>query len=673
MGSGWTFFQILSKKYMKTKVVALCVLFLPILVCGILFLSSDYVEENTISVAMYFAEDGAYNDLLMEHLEAVEDFSFVAVDSEEELKAGIVDGSWLQGYVVEEGFSDAIADVKMKKTVRLVKLPDNIYYTQINEALNGAVFRLLTPIIAEEIVESRDIVADEAEIKERIATHLIAEDAFVIDMEYGIATGNVEQNNSQTMQIVESVICIFLLILVCTSTVFVMENRRAIRQLEPFLGRAKANVYFALPVYVYGFLSAVLSLCLVAIFGNGEIGLLVEFVRLLMFVIGLILFFGAVALWVPLEIFVALIPFALVGVCITHPILFDFTVFFPKAKYILQFLPTYQYLTFYLGDPLYWILSIILYALLIVLGSWRDEGKGIFNIQNKMAPKQTTQGGTKMKFCDQCGTKLEDGSQFCPKCGENMERTPKNPMRKDPANRKVMYIAMLVMILAMGVYGVMTRDDEPEVEDATVVVEEMAVEEMAVEEAEVVTPEVVLEELIAEEVAVVEIEEMPEEMIEEAEELLEEVEEISEEIEEITEEPAEETTEQPEVVEMTATEVAEAVLGVWDPISNKFQSEGAFITAVYQSGDGYSCLAGTLGGETYTGTMDLDSMTLLSDGVYQVGVNGNDLLNVIYFNIADVSKGVLYVGMTPDSWIPCSFVSKDLDEGLGIMETTYLQ
>lgn len=374
MGSGLVFFRIFSKKYMKTKVVLLCVLLLPILVWGIVH-SDRFLEKNTVSVGMYFAEDGTHENMLMESLLEVEDFSFVEVETEEDLISGIVDGTFLQGYVVEDDFSDAILDVKLRKNIRLIKLPDNIYYTQINEVVNGAVFQLLTPVIAGEIVTSRDIVPDDVEIKEQIATHLIDEDAFVIDVVYGAATNSGEQSGNQTMQIVEGVICIFLLALVCTSTVFAMENKRAIKQFAPFLGGVKANVYFVLPIYVYGFLSAVLSLVLVAFSGTGEIALGMEICRLFIFVLWLILFFVAVSLWVKLEIFVALIPFLLIGVCITHPILFDFTLFFPNARYVLQFLPTYQYLTFDMGEPFYLVVSGILYGVLIYLGDLRVRGK----------------------------------------------------------------------------------------------------------------------------------------------------------------------------------------------------------------------------------------------------------------------------------------------------------
>lgn len=661
--NGWSIFQILSKKYMKTKVVAMCVLLLPILVCGILFLSSGYIEENTVSVGVYCEEDGTYESQLMAVLSEVSEYEFVEMDTEEDLRAGIVDGSILQGYVIEEGFSEAISDVSMKKTIRLIKLPDNMYYTQINETMNGAVFQLLTPIIAEGVVESREIEADAQEIRERIASHLIAEDAFVIDVEYGTSASGVTQANSQTMEIVRGVICVFLLVLVCTSTIFTMENRGAIKQLAPYLGRFKANVYFTLPIYVYGFLSAVFSLCLVAIFGDGDVALLMEIFQLLLFVVGLLLCFGAVAFWVPLDIFVALIPFLLVGVCITHPILFDFTLFFPKAKYVLQFLPTYQYLTFDMSQILAMLGSGIVYALLILLGSLRGEGVW----KSRMMKKQ---GGTNMKFCDQCGTKLTEGNSVCPNCGADMGGDTKRKI----ANRTPVYIAVLLMIVAVGAYGVLHKNDVEEVEETIAVVEDMETAEVVLEEiiaeAEVVpevAPEVIIEESVEEEISEETIEEATEEVADAEEELAE----AEEATKEATEE-AEATEEPVEVVAMAPTEVLDLVLGVWDPVSNQLQTGSVSMSAVYQSGGVYCYQAGVLGGETYSGTLDLDSVEMLSEGVYQVGVNDNAFLQVIYFNIADVEKGVLYVGMAPGSWIPCSFVSSDLDEGMAIMEGKYL-
>ncbi|WP_317856160.1 zinc ribbon domain-containing protein [Chakrabartyella piscis] len=634
-------------------------LLLPVLVCGILALSSDSIEDNTISVGMYFAENGVYEQQLTEILSEIEDFSFVVVASEEELIADVIDGTLLQGYVVDAAFSNAILEVDMKKTMHLIQLPDNIFATQINEVVAGAVFQLLTPVIAEGIVESRDIVADGDAIKERIAEHLIAEDAFGIDLIYGTNTGETTQTNGQWMQVIRGIICVFLLILVCTSTVFSMKNQKAIQQFVPYLGRFKANLHFVLPIYVYGFLAAGISLLLAMILGNMEVAFAIEMLKILLLLIALVLCFAAIAAWVPIGIFVALIPFLLVGTCITHPILFDFTLFYPKARMVLQFLPTYQYLTFGANTPLYWAISGIIYVLLIYLSKFKI---GIRNRQN------TKKKVMKMNFCEQCGNKLKEGEAFCSMCGADL----KGKMRKPPANRTPVYIALVVIMIAMVIVVKINQKNEIVADDTKELVgEDIILQQEIVEmDAEENTAETTLEQIInvGEDSILQEDIDVADDTI-----LQQENAELVGEDSIFPQEEIEEPIDEPEVVvSLSPTEVLDSVIGVWDPVTNAMQISEASVSAIYKDGSTYCYLAGSLAYECYSGTLDLDSVEVVEGSVYQVGVSGNELIQVIYFDISEVNQGVLYIGMTPGNWIPCTFVSSNYETGIETMKTLYL-
>lgn len=228
-------------------------------------------------------------------------------------------------------------------------------------------------------------------------------------------------------------------------------------------------------------------------------------------------------------------------------------------------------------------------------------------------------------------------------------------------NHKRLYWKLLVAALLIAIVIVKIKS-VPDAEKVNGVAEEVVVEEVAVEET-------IVEEVVVEEEALaISIEEPEEEVVEE--EVLEE--EIIEDLEEV---PEEELVEEEQVLEdtMIPEDLLDSVLGVWDPMLNQFQTDNITVSAIYKSEGEYCYLVGSLQGEQYSGTLNLDAVEIVEENIYQIGVVGLDGIQMVYLNTGKAAQGMLYVGMSADSWIPCTFVHGDYDEGMRLMEEKYLR
>ena len=64
-------------------------------------------------------------------------------------------------------------------------------------------------------------------------------------------------------------------------------------------------------------------------------------------------------------------------------------------------------------------------------------------------------------FCNKCGSKLNEGDKFCPKCGNSVEYITK---RKKAVNKKAIIIIVLLIIIAVVAGGILIGNNKKDLE-----------------------------------------------------------------------------------------------------------------------------------------------------------------------------------------------------------------
>ena len=197
-----------------------------------------------------------------------------------------------------------------------------------------------TPYIASRSLKRYEIEMKPSELIEEI--NYYDENGFEIEVEYNEGNEEESKGGSYIFNIVLGLICIFLLILACIAIIYSYNNADESDRLIAYIPKWKNRIYKVIPIYIYGFASAIVTLVISyfllkdmqfnIIKGIGIIGAY----QIALFIIAFLLVYV-----VKKDVIVLLMPIMILFVIVTHPIFIDITTYIPEMKKIVGYLPTY--------------------------------------------------------------------------------------------------------------------------------------------------------------------------------------------------------------------------------------------------------------------------------------------------------------------------------------------
>ena len=115
-----------------------------------------------------------------------------------------------------------------------------------------------TPYIASKSLKRYEIEMKPSELIEEI--NYYDENGFEIEVEYNEGNEEESKGGSYIFNIVLGLICIFLLILACIAIIYSYNNADESDRLIAYIPKWKIRIYIVVPIYIYGFASAIVTL-----------------------------------------------------------------------------------------------------------------------------------------------------------------------------------------------------------------------------------------------------------------------------------------------------------------------------------------------------------------------------------------------------------------------------
>lgn len=317
----------------------LSLLILPIITM-ILILTKD--SDNSMIVGVYFQNEDNITSNIVTQLHEYEDIKFEQVFSYDDLYDKVISKDFVLGYNFDESFSDKVKTQTISNIVDVVKLEDDMYSNFIAPIVISSVYEQMAIYISSNRLESEGIQVDINQIIDDIKMHNNSSNTFAIDM-FNVDTINTTQSEENHM-LFRGIICVFLCVLSLISMIFCMDNSKS-QLLYIYINKNLFKLYSILPIYFLTTISAIVSMIIYS-FVYVDINIFLEIGIILIYQFSLILTTVILSNIINKQVIILLIPFIIMGLILTHPILFDLTLFLPQIKYILNFLPTYQYTNF---------------------------------------------------------------------------------------------------------------------------------------------------------------------------------------------------------------------------------------------------------------------------------------------------------------------------------------
>ena len=347
MGIFLQFFISFSGRYARMKSFLLCLLLLPVAV-GVLAVPKEQHGQTTqLSVGILLEGNGTHEQAVFDTLATNTSIEFSIVSDIETLRQSVAVGDFAAGYVLRDDFSSRLDALRFKDLVRVIKFEEDFYHSYINEVVFSAVFGQAIPAITQDFLAQRGIPVDEDILRASIADYHASDALFTIDITHpGGITPIPSSEGGGVMTLVRGIVCIMLLLFTMLAMVFAAGNRPSFALFHPHLGATRTELYSVVPVYFFGFLSALVALIVCAVLlPSGMISLPSEILRLMLYQLSLVVVGVLLGKLLRRDTIVLLIPFILLAVLVSHPIFFDISTFLPQTKPVLQCLPSYLYLT----------------------------------------------------------------------------------------------------------------------------------------------------------------------------------------------------------------------------------------------------------------------------------------------------------------------------------------
>lgn len=337
-----SFFRVFLRRYLSMKSFLICLLLPPVLVVGVVLVLDQEQSATSLTAGILVEDGGSYGQQVADALVNLNEITFVQYDDQEMMRLDVATGILASAYVLPDDFTLRVTNLE-EELVELICLESDIYHQYINELVYTAVYTQMVPHITQEFLEERGISTDLEENVSGTQGYLAGDTLFEVDIlsVQEVVTG--EEGMTSPLPLVRGILTIALLLLTLMGAATAAAQQRGWALFAPHLGRVRCELYALAPVYTLGLLSGVVALALATFLSPYDINLREEIARLALYQLSLV----AVGLVLPRlvgrDTIVLLIPFLLLFVLVTHPILLDVTQFFPQLKGILQWLPSYIY------------------------------------------------------------------------------------------------------------------------------------------------------------------------------------------------------------------------------------------------------------------------------------------------------------------------------------------
>ncbi len=339
-----SFFRVFLRKYLTMKSFLLCLLTIPLLVAGGVYTLDNPATQTSLVAGVVNLDQGEMGEETLKLLLPREDISFVTFPDRQSLMDEVICGTVAVGYVLGEEFSQSVVSLQQEGLVERIALEGDIYHQYVNELVYTAVYAQMVPYITAEFLEERGITPNVEEISVGTLEYQQGDLLFTVDIlsAQGVESGAELAN---PIPLIRGILAMGLLLISLMGAATTASQQRGWALFAPHLGRLRCEIYAIAPIYALGLVSGLIALVAAALLSPYEILVGEELLRLLCYQLALGVFGLALPRLVGRDSIVLLIPFLLLFLLVTHPILLDVTVFLPQLKPLLQWLPSYLYMT----------------------------------------------------------------------------------------------------------------------------------------------------------------------------------------------------------------------------------------------------------------------------------------------------------------------------------------
>lgn len=355
-----TFFCIYAKVYLKSKSFIFAMAMLPILTLSLIYFYNQQESTDNLFFGLHFQEltdhssaSQAIETALLTH----ENFQFLLYDTDDALYEDVIAGNVSAGFVFDENFSMHMQNRKINELVTVLKLENELYSKFVMQSVISAVYTELVPYIVSDYLLKKEITPDMVSIVDAIHTEKNKDTIFAVDIQV-INTDTLEILDTPeittdlSLPILKGMICIFLLFI--SVSFLILPSKKEIQETHALfislLGAFKYHLLVSLPLYFFSTLTAIISLLLIHYCLNTvavtDFNLLKEILLVLLYQLSLFIATTCIAKILKKEFIIALLPFFIVFVIVTHPVILNMSMFFPSITYLLSPFPTYLYLGF---------------------------------------------------------------------------------------------------------------------------------------------------------------------------------------------------------------------------------------------------------------------------------------------------------------------------------------
>ena len=348
----FSFFSIFLKRYCRNIGFIPSIILIP-LICAIIAAgtSSENVKTN-LKIGMMIEKETESTKHLEQLISKLEFLELVEYEEREQLEEDVKIGKITVGYIIDKEFDAKVEKADLSNAIEVVKLSNDPYHKYLNEIIFSAAYSIIIPEITYRFLDNREVSVEIEEIREYIDEYLEGEELFSINYatpeEYTENTYmdklDVEAPLSSSLPIMRGGIALVLMFLALIGSISMRKCYKGFSLYFPYIGRFRTELYALFPLYFIAFLSSVLGIILYDLGSSESFSLVSEILRLIPYLLFVIIFSLILPRLLNAEAIILLIPFILVFILVTHPILFNIEAIVPQVKVFVQYLPTYIYI-----------------------------------------------------------------------------------------------------------------------------------------------------------------------------------------------------------------------------------------------------------------------------------------------------------------------------------------
>lgn len=351
------FFNTYTKLYFKNKFFLFTLLMLPILtLCLTIFFNNATNTENSLVFGVYFEEKSELSQNIETQLLNNKDMNFKIYNDYDIIVEDVVSGVLGAGYTFNKDFFYNVENIKLGDLVDVISLNNSIYAKHSTQTVLSALYKEISPYISQSYLLKHKLNVSYLDLVEMIANEKTKDNVFKLNFSY--INDNYNSNNSNNSDYLEEnkfaiscirgIICLFLFFLTIIAMLMTSDENNEHKYYSifiPYISELKLKFYTIFPIYFFGGISAIISLIIMMLCLNQtNFNFVLEITMLLVYQLTSIIFALLISKILKKELLVLYSPFLIIFLIITHPIIIDISMIFPKIKYFLFCLPTYFYL-----------------------------------------------------------------------------------------------------------------------------------------------------------------------------------------------------------------------------------------------------------------------------------------------------------------------------------------